>query len=230
MALRQPVLAGRRPVGTRLALGASLLLHGAAMAWMLQEAPPVPETPAPRVQIALLEAPRPQVQPEPQPQPAPPEATKAPPVAVEAPRAPARPDPVPAEKPMPKPKVVRRDPPAVDPEPVPQTVSEPRPVAQAEPAPAVIAPGYEADYLNNPPPAYPRLSRRLREEGEVELRVRVSTAGHPLTVEVAGSSGSERLDAAALQAVRQWRFEPARRGDQAVEAWVRVPILFKLEA
>lgn len=120
-----------------------------------------------------------------------------------------------------------------EPAPADAPKAEPMPadVAKAESAPpAVVAPDYEADYLNNPPPAYPRLSRRLREEGEVELRVRVSPQGQPITVELSRSSGSQRLDDAALRAVRQWRFEPAREGSRAVEAWVRVPILFKLEA
>jgi protein TonB len=112
----------------------------------------------------------------------------------------------------------------------PEAVPEPPTLARTESAPAIIAPGYEAGYLDNPPPEYPRLSRRLREEGEVELRVRVSPQGQPLSVELARSSGSNRLDDAALRAVRQWRFEPARQGGQAVEAWVRVPIHFKLEA
>lgn len=225
--LAAPRLSGVHP-GPRLALGFSLLLHGVAMAWMLRDAPPPPEVPAPRVQVALIEAPRPHTPSESVP--AEPEPTPAPPVAVAAPMAPARPEPTPEPtpevKPRPRPSVVERKPP---PAPV-ESRPEPPTQAKAEPAPTIIAPGYEADYLDNPPPDYPRLSRRLREEGEVELRVRVSPAGQPVTVELTRSSGSERLDAAALRAVRQWRFAPARQGGQAVEAWVRVPIFFKLEA
>ena len=217
--------------GTRLALGTSLLLHGAAMAWILQDSPAQPESPAPRVQVALIEAPRPPAPAEPIT--AEPEPTPTQDVAVEAPRAPTRPEPLPERKPEPKPKpAVKHDPPPTPVEPRPEAAPEPPTLAKirTESAPAIIAPGYEAGYLDNPPPDYPRISRRLREEGEVELRVRVSPQGQPLSVELARSSGSNRLDDAALRAVRQWRFEPARQDGQAVEAWVRVPIHFKLEA
>lgn len=100
--------------------------------------------------------------------------------------------------------------------------------ASAAPAP-VTAARFDADYLNNPAPAYPPLSRRMREEGKVMLRVTVTPDGLPGRVEVARSSGSERLDQAASNAVRQWRFVAARQGDRAVEASVLVPIIFKLE-
>jgi len=73
------------------------------------------------------------------------------------------------------------------------------------------------------------LSRRLREEGQVMLRVRVSPDGQPNRIELRTSSGSDRLDRAAEEAVSRWRFVPARQGDTAVEAWVLVPIVFKLK-
>jgi len=49
-------------------------------------------------------------------------------------------------------------------------------------------------------------------------------------VELKSTSGSERLDQAALDAVRQWRFVPAKRGSEAIAAWVVVPISFSLGA
>jgi protein TonB len=55
----------------------------------------------------------------------------------------------------------------------------------------------------------------------------VSADGAPAEIEVRQSSGFERLDEAALQAVRQWRFVPAKRGSQNVAASVIVPIQFK---
>jgi periplasmic protein TonB len=101
--------------------------------------------------------------------------------------------------------------------------------AAGETQSAVQAPDYRADYLDNPPPTYPRMSRRLREEGEVTLRVRVTPEGRPAEVVIAGSSGSSRLDQAAWAAVQSWRFAPARQGTRPVEAWVVVPIVFRLE-
>ena len=94
---------------------------------------------------------------------------------------------------------------------------------------AVIAARFDADYLSNPKPVYPVGSRRLGEEGTVLLRVKVSPGGTPINVEIKRSCGFPRLDEAARLAVEQWRFVPARRGDEAVESWVSVPIVFSLQ-
>jgi len=96
-------------------------------------------------------------------------------------------------------------------------------------APAESAPVFDAAYLRNAPPNYPALSRRLGEHGRVQLRVFVSADGQPETVDIKTGSGSPRLDAAAQDAVRRWRFAPAKRGDTAIGAWVVVPIVFHLE-
>lgn len=89
-------------------------------------------------------------------------------------------------------------------------------------------PRADADYLDNPRPLYPVLSRRLREEGLVLLRVLVNELGLPEVVELEAGSGFSRLDLAACAAVRRWRFVPARRGGTVVSAWVNVPIVFDL--
>ncbi len=89
---------------------------------------------------------------------------------------------------------------------------------------------FDAAYLHNPEPKYPPLSRRLGEEGKVLLKVRVSPNGQPTIVELERSSSFERLDEAARQTVARWRFVPAKRGDEAVEASVIVPIVFRLES
>ena len=93
----------------------------------------------------------------------------------------------------------------------------------------VIAPKYNAAYLNNPPPIYPMMSRRMGEEGSVMLRVHVGADGRPMRVTVVQGSGFERLDDSALRVVQRWRFIPASRAGEAVDADVTVPIVFKLE-
>ncbi|HEY0876984.1 MAG TPA: energy transducer TonB [Zeimonas sp.] len=98
-------------------------------------------------------------------------------------------------------------------------------IASAAP---VSAPRFDAAYLRNPAPEYPRASRRLGEQGRVVLRVRVEPDGSPSQLEVQRSSGSPRLDDAALDAVRRWSFVAARRGDEKVAAWVLVPMEFRL--
>ena len=116
--------------------------------------------------------------------------------------------------------VVAPQPPAV---PVAPVVTTPAPV------PATVAARFDADYLHNPKPVYPVLSRRNGEEGRVVLRVRVAPDGSALEALVGKSSGFLRLDALARETVSRWRFVPARRGDEAVESWVSVPITFSLE-
>ncbi len=81
---------------------------------------------------------------------------------------------------------------------------------------------------SNRPPAYPALALRRREEGRVILRVTVSATGSVLAVSVLRSSGHDSLDAAATDAVRQWRFVPASRGGVAVEGVAEAPVDFHL--
>jgi periplasmic protein TonB len=90
-------------------------------------------------------------------------------------------------------------------------------------------PNFSAAYLRNPPPRYPLIARRNGEEGTVTLRVRVSAAGRAESVSVDTSSGSSTLDRAAVDAVKAWRFVPARRGAEAVDATVLVPVVFRLD-
>jgi protein TonB len=94
----------------------------------------------------------------------------------------------------------------------------------------VVPPSLQAGYLRNPEPPYPTVSRRLGEEGTVQLRVQVSAEGHAVRVDIHRSSGFPRLDETAAAAVREWRFVPAKRGTTPVAATVIVPIVFRLEA
>ncbi len=106
----------------------------------------------------------------------------------------------------------------------------PAPAATTD-APGAVAPEVDAasvEYLVAPSPRYPPASKRLREQGVVTLRVLVAADGKPATVEVAQSSGSARLDAAAREAVLHAMFRPYSDGGQPRAAWVRVPIEFTL--
>ena len=171
--------------------------------WIAPPAPATPPEPEPHVRPPK---PRPVVKrPVIPPPPAPLVTSAAPPVEPAVAPAPAAPTPVPAEEPA------------------------------RSPAPTIAAvevtpPLFNADYLKNPEPPYPAQSRRLGEEGRVILRVLVGAAGAAEEVQIRASSGYPRLDEAARQTVRQWKFQPARRGSEAVPAWVLVPIRFSLES
>lgn len=202
----------RRPISA-LELVAVVLLHVAVLAaLLLMEVVPVPAPvatlmvqilpsapPAPEETPPRPKPPTPQVKPRPSPRP-----TPAPPVMAARSEAPAAEEaPQPVEKPVPAPPV-----PAA-----PATYVEPR---------------FDANYLDNPAPVYPPISRRAGEEGKVVLRVHVEPDGRPSQVLVRVSSGFERLDRAAETAVWRWKFIPARRGQEAVAAWVLVPVVFSL--
>lgn len=114
--------------------------------------------------------------------------------------------------------------------PTPVVAAPPAPVVEATPAPLpVSAPVFNAGYLENPAPPYPSLSRRMHEEGKVVLRVHVTPGGGADEVQVRSSSGSARLDESARDTVKTWKFVPAKRGAEAVPAWVLIPISFRLE-
>lgn len=88
---------------------------------------------------------------------------------------------------------------------------------------------FDANYLQNPAPKYPPLSRKMGEEGKVVLRVLVNQQGAADQVQIKTSSGSQRLDESAQKTVRNWKFIPAKQGTEPIESWVLVPIIFKLE-
>lgn len=103
------------------------------------------------------------------------------------------------------------------------------PAVGAGPVSAYVPPSFGASYLHNPKPAYPLMARRRGLQGLVRLDVKVNADGIPTSVKVKESSGHEALDEAALTAVWHWRFAPARRGSDAVEGSVVVPVRFNLE-
>ena len=77
-------------------------------------------------------------------------------------------------------------------------------------------------------PLYPPTSRRLGEEGTVRLKVLVDERGRPRDVQVAQGSGFARLDQAAMDAVRRWKFVAATDGAKPITAWTQVAVTFKL--
>jgi protein TonB len=79
-------------------------------------------------------------------------------------------------------------------------------------------------------PRYPDSARRQGIEGETLLRFQVLPMGRVTSVSVAKSAGHVDLDRAAMDAVKTWLFEPARRGKEAVAVWVTLPVRFQLHS
>ncbi len=233
---RLPELPACRRSEGAIGLGAALAFHLVWLAAAPMFEKPAPVTPPTPIQVAWIASPKPRAEP---PKPAPPQPQKKPKPIVKPKAKPRKPAPA-----KPKPLISASDsaseitvaktaetpkaPPAASSPPAPAAASAPAKSAPAEAAP-LIQPHLNANYLDNPPPAYPRISRRLGEQGKVLLRAMINTGGTVAQLTVQKTSGFSRLDQAALETVKNWRFVPARRGGQVVPAWVVVPVSFSLE-
>ncbi|KIG10943.1 energy transducer TonB [Caballeronia concitans] len=169
------------------------------------------------------------------------------PVAVESPPTPQPPKPVP--KPQPKPKVK----PKVEPKPTPMPVTEaPSQIAAPAPDPAPPAPPQPAPRppaapalgkptmdlaapknvarlsCNIAQPDYPAMSRRRGETGTTMVKLTVGLSGKIEDVKLQKSSGSSRLDDAALEAVRSSACKPYKENGEAIRATATVPFVFSL--
>lgn len=230
-----PMASDRRQ--TALVTLAVLLAHAGLLAW-LQTSPGPAQPPQPAIVTMELLAsspgplqaskPAPRPEPHPQPKPAPKPTPNKAQATVTQPVTQADPSPLPATAPSMSPASASSATSSSTATAAPAAAATGP--ASAAPTPAKVElPSASADYLNNPKPAYPPLSRRLREEGKVVLRVLIETDGTAAKAEIRHSSGYERLDQAALQTVLKWRYLPARRNGVPEAMWFNVPINFVLE-
>jgi protein TonB len=218
-----------------LIAGGVIALHMAAL-WALQSglrSRPVELIVPAEILVEFITTAAPKVTP-PAPVPAPPRPTPVKPVAKKTP--------VPATAPAPLPLAIA-DPTPAPTAPVgvldapvaaaPQVLSaSPAVVTKAAPTPhlpQLVLPSSDADYLQNPKPPYPALSKRLGEQGKVVVRVLIGTDGTAQKTEIKQSSGFDRLDQAALTTVLRWRYVPGKRAGAPEAMWFNVPISFVLE-
>ena len=220
-----------------ICIGLSLLAHGGLLALPVDHPAP-PRIAASRVEIGLVAATR---QPEfsrPQAaQSSASEAEKARARRVSRPILPA----VQPRPPVPLPPVAtaaavvyaataepdRPQPPTL-PDPVVETQARAGSAAAAAPSQPTRAAA--PLYALNPPPVYPDLARRNGWSGEVLVRVAVAASGEVTSTGLETTSGHQVLDRAALDAVRRWRFVPARQGSRPLPGEVLVPVRFRLAA
>ena len=188
------------------------------MAVLIEPEPPQAATPPP---------PR-TVEPPPRPQPVVPKAAALPP--------PPAPRPVAKPAPEPAPEAPTAASTQVALAPITQPVAAAAPPAPPAPVVAKLAPTApvelpvsDADYLQNPKPSYPAISRKLREQGKVVVEVLIGADGNAQQAKVQASSGFDRLDQAALATVQRWRYVPGKKGGVATAMWFSVPLNFVLE-
>jgi protein TonB len=173
----------------------------------------------------FIEPPEPKELPPPPPPPPPskPQVVKAPP--------PPRPQAIREPKPTPAPTAPTG---TVEPPPPPAPIAPPAPPAPpaqppAPPAPpAVQLPSTDADYAQSCKPVYPSMSKRLGEQGKVIVKVVVGADGSPKQVEIRRSSGFDRLDEAAKEAMLRCRFSPGKVGGVAQTMSYDAPVNFVL--
>jgi len=199
---------------SRIGLGVTFALHALALATLLSYEPARKALLAAAPIMVELIVPTKVEPPKPQP---PTELPKPRPVTKAAAQKPVELPVLTAPAEAPSPVVAPPPPPPVE-------VAAP----PAPPAPLTL-PIFNADYLDNPAPLYPPTSRRLGEQGRGVLRVLVNVRGTADEVQVRSTSGFVRLDDAARDTVRRWKFVPARRGTEPVPAWVLIPYSFRLE-
>lgn len=205
------------------ALGGSVAVHGLLLAALLYTVLPAELPPQQFVEVTLVAGAPAEI-----PQPKPVVEQKA---QTEMPKMDVAPQPdsvpLPQKKEQAKPVEKKQE---QTQEVKPEKLSELSPAAGSNNVSAVTTkPQFDAAYLRNPAPEYPAQAKRRHMEGSVMLDVLVSPDGQARSVTVAQSSGFSLLDDSARAAVSRWKFLPARKGTETVEARVMVPIEFKLQ-
>ena len=207
-------------------IGAVLMLHVVAL-WALQTGLlkravgliiPVEviseavEPPKPVVEVPKLKAPEP---------------PKSVPVQqTQAPHPPPAPVPVAIPDTTPAPNAVTG---TTAPQPAPAPIGTPAGPPGPVAGPKIELPSSNAQYLHNPKPIYPKISKQMGEQGKVVISVLIGTDGTAQDAKIKTSSGFERLDQAALETVKSWHYVPGKRGGVAETMWFNVPINYVME-
>ncbi|MEM5427022.1 TonB family protein [Cupriavidus oxalaticus] len=196
-----------------------LYLIQSGLARKLTEAVIAPEIIA---RIIPLEPPKQEAPPEP-PKPKPKQETPPKQVKVTTPK--------PAPQPKPTPQPVANLPPTPSAPEAP--AAPPAPPAPPEPAPAPVSAAPRAVGIGEiqctpPQPKYPSQSRRMGETGKTVVRLTTDEGGKVIKTSVVSSSGSSRLDQAAVEAVQAMRCKPYMDNGRAVAVTAQQPIGFEL--
>lgn len=82
--------------------------------------------------------------------------------------------------------------------------------------------------LSKVEPVYPEGARSAGLEGTVLVKIQILANGAPGDITVNSSSGHDSLDEAAIAAVRQWRFIPAKNQGTSIVCYTTMPVVFRL--
>ena len=217
-----------RQLNRNLVIGGSVVLFHVAALWALQSGllRRAVEIVVPvEILSELITPPVPNA--EPLPAPKPPEPVKQAVVKKTAPTPPPAPRLAAIADPAPAPNAPTGE---VAPQPAPAPITAPVAAAPAPAsAPGIELPSSNADYLQNPKPPYPPISKRLGEQGKVVHSVLIGADGLPISAKLVQSSGYPRLDEAAHAAIMRWRYVPGKRNGVAEAMSFNVPINWVLD-
>jgi periplasmic protein TonB len=206
-----------------------LLLHVCLLTWLKRPGEAVTEAKPLTMEVSMIaiSAPKPALAP---PQPSPPPEKKTPPKKVQPKPAAKKPPPIVQKAPDFAPTEPAAEAPIAAPAAASAAASSTSqaPTAAAAATETFTEANFRANYAHNPKPEYPMVAKSRGWAGKVLLRVKVSAQGSSDAVAVEKSSGYDLLDESAIEAVKQWRFIPAKRGEASVASSVIVPIIFNL--
>lgn len=208
------------------AIVAILVVHALLIGALIQVRNHVQRTEAAKLTVVNL-SPPPPPPPAAETPPPPPSAPQvaAPPPIVQTPILPVQiqtsPEPVQAAAPVT----------VIAPGPSPSVVAPPAPPSPAPPS-MVQGGDLGTQMVAGKPPRYPVDSRRKREQGTVVLAITLAPDGGVESIAVSQSSGFARLDNAARDAVKGWRWKPTIRGGQPVRVRgvVEIPFILRADA
>jgi len=205
-----------------------LVLHGAALygLWSYRIIPTPDE--AITLMVNLINPPPPEQPKPPKPEPPKPEPPKPRPIELPPPE--HQHLVAEASVVLPDEPVAYAPPPPPSPSPAVEASPSPSPAVEAPPLQPVMLSGeLSVSCPERSPPDYPTLAKRMNEQGKVVLRVELGEDGRVANATVKTSSGYQRLDAAALNAVKMWRCKPVVRNGVAARAVALQPFSFILE-
>jgi len=115
---------------------------------------------------------------------------------------------------------------------IPSAAPPPPPPPKKEPPPKPTGPitvggrVQAAKLIRNPQPQYPQIARQARISGTVELSAIIGEDGHIQSLSVV--SGHPLLRAAAMDAVKQWVYQPTMLNEQPVKVSTTIDVIFTL--
>ena len=125
---------------------------------------------------------------------------------------------------------IDRGPPSIDPKDSDRDIPDPGLDDRTIDAKVSVQVDQNARPLRKAKPKYPEAARRAQREGIVELECTVGVDGRATDIKVIKEEPKGfGFGEAAIEALKKWRFTPAKKGSESVPQRVKIPIRFTLD-